>query len=81
MNERIKELAEQAKEYADTKYSKLVSASRWGDCVPGIRELYTEKLAELIVLHTIKDCRDMFVVSSVSWNLLDEKLKHFGVKE
>jgi hypothetical protein len=52
MNERIKELAEQAKEYADTKYSKLVSASRWGDCVPGIRELYTERLAELIV----KEC-------------------------
>jgi hypothetical protein len=49
MNERIKELAEQAKEYADTKYSKLVSTSRWGDSVPGIRELYTEKLAELIV--------------------------------
>jgi hypothetical protein len=56
MNERIKELAEQAKEYADTKYSKLVSTSRWGDSVPGIRELYTEKLAELIVRECMTMC-------------------------
>ena len=35
-----------------------------------------EKFAELIV----KECRDMFVVGSVSWNLLNEKLEHFGVE-
>jgi hypothetical protein len=28
---------------------------------------------------TIKDCRDMFMVDSVSWNLLNEKLEHFEV--
>jgi hypothetical protein len=56
MNERIKLLAEQAKEYADTKYSKLVSTSRWGDSVPGIGELYTEKLAELIVQECMTMC-------------------------
>lgn len=36
-----------------------------------------EYFAELIV----RDCRDMFVVDSPSWNLLNEKLEHFGVKE
>jgi hypothetical protein len=36
-----------------------------------------EHFAELIV----RDCRDMFVVDSVSWNLLNEKLEHFGVEE
>jgi hypothetical protein len=39
-----------------------------------------EKFAELIVRECIKDCRDMFVVDSVSWNLLNEKLEHFGVE-
>jgi len=38
-----------------------------------------EKFAELIVRECIKDCRDMFVGGSVSWNLLNEKLEHFGV--
>ena len=36
-----------------------------------------EKFAELIV----RECRDMFVVDSVSWNLLNEKLEHFGVED
>lgn len=35
-----------------------------------------ERFAELIV----RECRDMFVVNSPSWNLLNEKLKHFGVE-
>ena len=35
------------------------------------------KFAELIV----RDCRGMFVVNSPSWNLLNEKLEHFGVEE
>jgi hypothetical protein len=36
-----------------------------------------EQFAQLLV----RDCRDMFMVSSVSWNLLNEKLEHFGVEE
>jgi hypothetical protein len=82
MNERIKELAEQAKEYADTKYSKLVSTSRWGDSVPGIRELYTEKLAELIV----QECADYLdnfnkaIIGDVGIAGFSLK-KHFGVEE
>jgi len=73
MNERIKEFAKQAKEYADTKYSKLVSTSRWGDSVPGIRELYTEKLAELIV----RECADLVEDDDNAFDIL----KQFGVEE
>jgi hypothetical protein len=44
-------------------------------------EIFQKKFAELIVRECIEDCRDMFVVGSVSWNLLNEKLEHFGVEE
>jgi len=81
MNERIRELAEQAKEYADTKYSKLVSTSRWGDSVPGIRELYTEKLAELIV----RECASIAQTYMSRWpedhELTKQIKEHFGVEE
>jgi hypothetical protein len=77
MNERIKELAHKA----DFIIKKNNGAEwRWGHIDPELAEKL-EKFAELIVLNTIKDCRDVFVVSSVSWNLLNEKLKHFGVEE
>jgi hypothetical protein len=61
MNERIKELLEQA----GVKYVTMP------------KDTVYEKFAELIV----RDCRDMFVVNSPSWNLLNEKLEHFGVEE
>jgi hypothetical protein len=81
MNERIKELAEQAKEYADTKYSKLVSTSRWGDSVPGIRELYTEKFAELIV----RECLEIAIEEERHAPFegpVETKIRqHFGVEE
>ena len=35
-----------------------------------------EKFAQL----NVQECRDMFVVSSVSWNLLNDKLEHLGVE-
>jgi hypothetical protein len=41
---------------------------------------WKEYFAELIVRECIEDCRDMFIVGSVSWNLLNEKLEHFGVE-
>ena len=42
---------------------------------------FINKFDELIVKECIKDCRDMFVVDCVSWNLLNEKLEHFGVEK
>lgn len=67
MNERFLKLAEQA-----AKFSAITAlpTGKSGD------ELFVEKFAELLV----KECRDMFVVSSVSWNLLNEKLEHFGAE-
>jgi hypothetical protein len=47
------------------------------DNIRGVPVVNDKKFAELIV----RDCRDMFVVGSVSWNLLNEKLEHFGVEE
>jgi hypothetical protein len=71
MNARIRELKEQAMEWVPNQV----------DPDTKIRLLNAEKFAELIVRKCIKDCRDMFVVDSVSWNLLNEKLEHFGVNQ
>ena len=70
MNERIKELVGQAKFMAEETINKQISAN-------AELNAFAEKFAELIV----RDCRDMFVVNSPSWNLLNEKLEHFGVEE
>ena len=72
MNERIKELAEQAKDYADY-YSMLSDSAE--------QEIFTEKFAELIV----RECgvalspmlRDM-VSRGQAFDLIKE---HFGVDE
>jgi len=74
MNERIKELVKRAGGHFSTRnlmsnpVQHRESIELWDDRI--------EKFAELIV----KECRDMFVVNSVSWNLLNEKLEHFGVE-
>ena len=75
MNERIKELMEQSMPVIDWQARHGVELNN-GERLQHMSDWF-EKFAELIV----KDCRDMFVVSSVSWNLLNEKLEHFGVEE
>ena len=77
MNERIKELAEQAKDYADY-YSMLSDSAE--------QEIFTEKFAELIV----KECAEIAkkvdgdesddYQSGRTWAGIDV-LEHFGVKE
>jgi hypothetical protein len=72
MNERIKELWEES------------TVSMWprpGKFTAGEYDYHLEKFAELIAKEYIENCRDMFIVGSVSWNLLNEKLEHFGVEE
>jgi hypothetical protein len=66
MNERFKKLAEQCRIETYGVNGELLAV-----------DFDEQKFAELIV----QDCRDMFVVNSVSWNLLNEKLEHFGVEE
>ena len=72
MNERIEQLLEQARAECFRFGSKPATTV-------GYDEL--EKFAELISKEYIEICRDMFIVGSVSWNLLNEKLEHFGVEE
>ena len=48
-------------------------ADEQGGDDPDIRD---QVFAKLIV----QDCRDMFMVGSVSWNLLNEKLEYLGVE-
>ena len=66
MNQRIRELYSQA----GLTMNNPLAYEQWY-----LNSL--EKFAELVV----KDCRDMFIVGSVSWNLLNEKLEHFGVEQ
>jgi hypothetical protein len=70
MNERIKLLAEQAQ-------IRLFEDKSFGWSVIAGTDQHLEKFSQLIV----QECRDMFVVGSVSWNLLNDKLEHFGVEE
>lgn len=76
MNKRIKELAKQAGGNPNYKAFRGHFLPPPPDYIdPATLDL--EKFAELVV----RDCRDMFVVNSPSWNLLNEKLEHFGVEE
>ena len=73
MNERIRQLAKQAEEYADIEYN--ASDLDW-------YELKEEKFAELIV----RECANLFEIeygtSEVSGNEVARVLqRHFGVEE
>ena len=86
MNERIKQLAEQAGEYVNEVYTPPVRSKTpgkiWEDGHVDWHTQFNQKFAELIV----RECADLF---EVEWG--DEKLtgndvgyvvkKHFGVEE
>ena len=78
MNEQIKQLAEQAWDYAD--YYGMLSDSKE-------HEIFTEKFAELIVRECVKLQHKNVVVGGVSdYNrgrreLAEDISKHFGVEE
>lgn len=78
MNERIRELAEQAHEYTD----QLISSSGWlnGD------EIFEEKFAELIVRECIAICQDIDGEDNIDarsgrQDCAVEIKEHFGVEE
>jgi hypothetical protein len=81
MNERIKLLAEHARDYADDEYKNFSNVSGWF-------VLYNEKFAELIVRECAKICEcewngdaDTFAASE-AYNECAESIKeHFGVEE
>jgi len=77
MNERIKELAEQAEEYADAMVDE------GSDFHPE----YTQKLAELLLKECIDKISQEQDVSEQNWqckngvHICHELTKHFGVEE
>ena len=68
MNERIKELAEQAEKYADANFK---GENFW-------TQAYESKFAELIV----KECADVATINQFQYDAVGNYvLKHFGVEE
>jgi len=80
MNERIRELAEQANDFADNNYRNtpnIINGEEWSPCKrDNWRELMQEKFAELIV----KECAD-FLKDNLDDHFAAEQLEeHFGVQ-
>ena len=71
MNERIKELAEQADDYADNKIQMP------GEYHPDWHDIRDEKFAELIVA----ECIDVVGKATASPNGYQALMKHFGIEE
>ena len=70
MNERFKELAEQARQYANSMYPSGLDIPKWGPA-------YHEKFAELIV----RECADIATMKQHEWHsACSYILEHFGVK-
>ena len=78
MNERIKQLAKEAKEYA----SSFAYAQAIGQ--PGYQEKFSEKFAELLITECIDICANgyqgEFTAAGISQCIIDLK-QHFGVEE
>lgn len=60
----IKNIAEQ---------SGVLVIDRSGYTEYGCMDIDLEKFATLIEKQTVKNCRDMFINDSVSWNLMNSK--------
>lgn len=76
MNERIKELAEQARDYANDEYKNFSNLSGWF-------VLYNQKLAELIIRECVGmlDDEDDYGPYSTGVRSAAYRIKkHFGVK-
>ena len=70
MNNRIDELAWQAGCHKTMQHDPVrPEGNGWI-----IDQETLDKFAELLIAEVIGDCRDMFVVKSPSWKLLNEKL-------
>lgn len=97
MNERIRELAVEAEEYAFNEIQKPQDSTKW----KSYTQFYNEKFAELIVLECVSLCEDLkfqhrgyrmeetdfgmkniYAEGEATCDLLQYKMKkHFGVEE
>ena len=73
MNERLKELAEQAEDYATAEYEKWIPTPDFSG-IPNVRKIFNKKFAELIV----RECAGVAHGSDMPGK--DIK-RHFGVEE
>ena len=80
MNERIKELAEQAGEYVNSVYTPPVRSKTpgkiWEDGHIGWNEQFNQKFAELIV----RECANV-AANHDALDIYEEIREHFGVEE
>jgi hypothetical protein len=78
MNERIRQLAEQADAYARSEYEKWTPTPDFSG-IPHIRKIFNEKFAELIVAEMLQTCEDH---PGWSGRMIGEQIKQdFGVEE
>jgi DNA integrity scanning protein DisA with diadenylate cyclase activity len=85
MNERIRQLAEQARNYALDEKRIYERVNNTEQCMEEYREVYNKKFAELIVrecaevgLDSVEDGDDLDAIMKRVHNNI---LKHFGVAE
>lgn len=77
MNERIRELAEQARNYALDEKRIYERVHNTEQCMEVYREVYNKKFAELVVRECADVCYDADYQGSA---FADVILKHFGIK-
>ena len=72
MNERFKELAEQARQYANSMYPSGLDIPKWGPA-------YHEKFAELVVKECVQICEQGTATQTTSSGAASMIKQHFGV--
>ena len=72
MNEQIKKLAEQARQYANSMYPSGLDIPKWGPA-------YHEKFAELIVKECVQICEQGTATQTTSSGAASMIKQHFGV--
>jgi len=77
MNERIKELADQAEDYATSEYDKWIPTSADDfSGIPNVRKIFNEKFAQLIV----RECARI-ADKAEPYKASDLIKQHFGIEE
>ena len=73
MNQRIRELAEQARQYANSMYPSGLDIPKWGPA-------YHEKFAELVVKECVQICEQGTATQTTSSGAASMIKQHFGVE-
>ena len=79
MNERIKQLADQAEDYATAEYEKWIPTPDFSG-IPNIRKIFNKKFAQLIVAECMRLNSKELSITAIE-RLLPVYEEHFGVEE